>query len=293
MLDIANVSKTFSGSIHALNDVSLSAGPGIIGLLGPNGAGKSTLMKCIVGLLKPDSGSIQFRGVNLLSSPPRHRPLIGYLPQDFGVYPEATPTEFLGYLAVLKGINRRDQRAKEVDRVLELNNLSAVRNLRMGGFSGGMRQRVGVAQALLGSPELIVVDEPTAGLDPAERHRLLEALSLLRERATIVLSTHIVDDVADLCTRMVILSGGRTALQGSPRDCIEPLRGRVRQACLAPDALTPFAKSNRVLSSRFHAGELRIHFLPGGSGEVGDPVEASLEDAYFLAVNSGANRGIG
>ena len=224
--------------------------------------------------------------MNLLHEAADRRPLLGYLPQDFGVYPEATPAEFLAYLGALKGVRRPVERAKEIGRVLELTNLSAVRNVKMGGFSGGMRQRVGVAQAVFGSPELIVVDEPTAGLDPAERRRLLEALSELRHRSTVVLSTHIVDDVADLCTEMVILSDGRIALRGNPQDCIEHLRGRIRRTSMAPHDLAAFAQTNQVLSSRFSAGELRVHFLPGDDGSIGESAEPSLEDAYFLAIDS-------
>src|SRR6201994_2068022 len=229
MLDIAHLSHTYANGTVALDDVSLSIPRGMFGLLGPNGAGKSTLMRTVATLQQPTSGSIMFGDIDVLADPQRLRRTLGYLPQDFGVYPRVSAYSMLEQLALLKGITGAGDRRRVVESLLEQTTLWAVRNRSIAGFSGGMRQRFGIAQALIGNPELIIVDEPTAGLDPEERNRFLNLLAGIGDNVVVILSTHIVDDVADLCPRMAVLAGGRILLEGAPLDLIAETQGRVWQ----------------------------------------------------------------
>ena len=227
MLEIANLSHTYANGTVALDNVSLSIPRGMFGLLGPNGAGKSTLMRTVATLQAPTAGSIQFGDIDVLAEPERLRRTLGYLPQDFGVYPRVSAYAMLDQMAILKGITGKGDRKSVVETLLNQTNLWAVRDKAIAGFSGGMRQRFGIAQALIGNPELIIVDEPTAGLDPEERNRFLNLLAGIGDNVVVILSTHIVDDVADLCPRMAVLANGRLQLEGKPADLIASTRGRV------------------------------------------------------------------
>src|SRR5215207_8667394 len=227
MLEIQNLSHTYANGTVALDDVNLSIPRGMFGLLGPNGAGKSTLMRTVATLQEPTAGTIRFGDIDVLADPETLRKTLGYLPQDFGVYPRVSAYAMLDQLAVMKGITARADRKPVVETLLNQTNLWAVRNKTLAGFSGGMRQRFGIAQALIGNPELIIVDEPTAGLDPEERNRFLNLLAAIGDNVVVILSTHIVDDVADLCPRMAVLANGRLQLEGPPTELIASTRGRV------------------------------------------------------------------
>src|SRR6476661_2643408 len=227
MLEIANLSHTYANGTVALDDVSLSIPRGMFGLLGPNGAGKSTLMRTVATLQEPTAGSIRFGEIDVLGDPERLRKTLGYLPQDFGVYPRVSAYSMLDQLAVMKGITGKSERKSVVETLLQQTNLWAVRDKAIAGFSGGMRQRFGIAQALIGNPELIIVDEPTAGLDPEERNRFLNLLAGIGDNVVVILSTHIVDDVADLCPLMAVLADGKVRLQGKPGELIASTRGKV------------------------------------------------------------------
>src|SRR3954454_21336236 len=227
MLEIANLSHTYANGTVALDDVSLSIPRGMYGLLGPNGAGKSTLMRTVATLQEPTAGTIKFGDIDVLAEPARLRRTLGYLPQDFGVYPRVSAYAMLDQLAVMKGITAAGERKSVVETLLSQTNLWAVRNKAIAGFSGGMRQRFGIAQALIGNPELIIVDEPTAGLDPEERNRFLNLLAGIGDNVVVILSTHIVDDVADLCPLMAVLANGKVQLEGAPLELIEKPRGRI------------------------------------------------------------------
>src|SRR5690349_22615571 len=227
MLEIAHLSHTYANGTVALDDVNLSIPRGMFGLLGPNGAGKSTLMRTVATLQQPTSGTIKFDDIDVLGEPQRLRRTLGYLPQDFGVYPRVSAYAMLDQLALLKGITASGERRSVVESLLEQTNLWAVRNKSLAGFSGGMRQRFGIAQALIGNPELIIVDEPTAGLDPEERNRFLNLLAGIGDNVVVILSTHIVDDVADLCPLMAVLANGRVQLEGRPADLVASTRGKV------------------------------------------------------------------
>ncbi|HXU46612.1 MAG TPA: ABC transporter ATP-binding protein, partial [Thermoanaerobaculia bacterium] len=250
MLSIRHLSKTYGNGVRALSDVSLEIPAGMFGLLGPNGAGKSTLMRTIATLQEPDAGEIAFDGVDVLSDKQAVRRLLGYLPQDFGVYPKVTAEAMLDHFAVLKGLADRSERRAVVHALLERTNLWDVRSRKLGTFSGGMRQRFGIAQALLGDPRLVIVDEPTAGLDPEERNRFLNLLAEIGESVVVILSTHIVEDVTDLCSRMAILAGGELKLCGEPREAISGLAGRIWQKTISRPELASAEREFEVLSRR-------------------------------------------
>src|SRR5574338_458223 len=237
MLEITNLSHTYPNGTVALSDVSLSIPQGMYGLLGPNGAGKSTLMRTVATLQEPTAGTIRFGEIDVLGEPDRLRRTLGYLPQDFGVYPCVSAYAMLDQMAVLKGVTGKGERKSVVETLLNQTNLWAVRDKSIAGFSGGMRQRFGIAQALIGNPELIIVDEPTAGLDPEERNRFLNLLADIGENVVVILSTHIVDDVADLCPRMAVLANGRVQLEGKPADLIANTRGKIWKKVIARDEL--------------------------------------------------------
>src|SRR5512133_3992958 len=240
MLEIANLSHTYANGTVALDDVSLSIPRGMYGLLGPNGAGKSTLMRTVATLQEPTSGSIKFGDIDVLANPDALRRTLGYLPQDFGVYPRVTAVDMLDHLAVLKGYANRKERRETVDALLQQVNLWDVRRKALAGYSGGMRQRFGIAQALLGQPQLVIVDEPTAGLDPEERNRFLNLLAEIGENVVVILSTHIVEDVSDLCPRMAVLSGGQVLMSTEPQAAITALKGRIWQKTLAKGELAAY-----------------------------------------------------
>lgn len=285
MLEIANLSHTYANGTVALDDVSLSIPRGMYGLLGPNGAGKSTLMRTVATLQAPTSGSIRFGDIDVLADPERLRRTLGYLPQDFGVYPRVSAYAMLEQLAVLKGITGKERRSV-VETLLEQTNLWAVRNKAIAGFSGGMRQRFGIAQALIGSPELIIVDEPTAGLDPEERNRFLNLLAAIGDNVVVILSTHIVDDVADLCPRMAVLANGRVQLEGKPADLIAATRGHIWKRTISRTEVEDYQSRYDVISSRLFAGNSVIHVLSDKQPEGFDPVEGGLEDVYFSTLST-------
>ena len=281
MLEIANLSHTYANGTVALNDVSLSIPRGMFGLLGPNGAGKSTLMRTVATLQAPTAGTITFNDIDVLAEPERLRRTLGYLPQDFGVYPRVSAYAMLDQMAILKGITSKGERKSVVETLLSQTNLWAVRDKAIAGFSGGMRQRFGIAQALIGNPELIIVDEPTAGLDPEERNRFLNLLAAIGDNVVVILSTHIVDDVADLCPLMAVLAGGRLQLQGKPADLIASTRGKVWKKAISHADLDQYQASHEIISTRLFAGETIIHTLSETRPDGFDPVEGGLEDVYF------------
>jgi ABC-type multidrug transport system ATPase subunit len=282
MLQIRDLSKTYANGVQALKNVSLLIPTGMFGLLGPNGAGKSTLMRTIATLQDPDSGSIQLDGLNVLGDKPAARRLLGYLPQEFGLYPRVSAETMLDHFAVLKGVVARGERKALVDALLHQVNLWDARKRKLGTYSGGMRQRFGIAQALIGSPKLIIVDEPTAGLDPEERNRFLNLLAEIGENVVVILSTHIVEDVTDLCPRMAIISEGRVLLSGQPAEAMSALEGRVWRRAVAHSAVDEYKTRYTVLSTRLSSGKTLVHVLADSRPEEGfDVVAPDLEDVYF------------
>ena len=283
MLTIKGLEKTYPGGVRALRGVSLEIPAGMFGLLGPNGAGKSTLMKILATLLEPDTGTATLDGLDLVAKKDETRRLLGYLPQEFGVYPKMTAADLLNHLAVMKGITRSGERKEMVEALLHQTNLWDSRKKALGGFSGGMKQRFGIAQALLANPKLIIVDEPTAGLDPAERNRFLNLLSSIGRNVVVILSTHIVEDVRELCSRMAIISNGELLLEGVPAEAIEALKGKTWKKVVATDTeREAIEKSLPVISIRLAGGmhEIRV-YAESSPGEGFLSTEAELEDVYF------------
>ena len=286
LLTLRDVSHVYPNGTRALDAISLSIPRGMYGLLGPNGAGKSTLMRAIATLQAPSTGSIRFGDLDVIAEPERLRRTLGYLPQDFGVYPRMSAAGMLDHLAVLKGIASPSDRRATVETLLHQTNLWTVRKKALTGFSGGMRQRFGVAQALIGNPQLIIVDEPTAGLDPEERNRFLDLLAEIGENVVVILSTHIVEDVADLCSRMAILADGRVRLEGEPRKLIDATRGRVWTKVIDRTQLTEYRERYDVLSTRLFGGRTVIHVLADRDPANGfAAVEAGLADVYFSTLS--------
>jgi len=287
MLTIENLSHIYSNGTRALDDVSLSIPAGMFGLLGPNGAGKSTLMRTVATLQTPTEGAIRFDGIDVIAEPERLRRTLGYLPQDFGVYPRVSAYDMLDHMAVLKGIAGKAERIETVEALLNQVNLWSVSKKALAGFSGGMRQRFGIAQALIGNPRLIIVDEPTAGLDPEERNRFLNLLGEVSDNIVVILSTHIVEDVADLCPRMAVLANGRILLEGAPLELIEQTRGRVWQTSIKRAELEDFRGRYHVISTRLFAGRTIIHVLADASpGDGFSPIAGGLEDVYFSTLDA-------
>lgn len=287
MLTISGLSKTYANGVRALDDVSLTIGSGLYGLLGPNGAGKSTLMRTIAALQEPDSGSIALDGIDVVANPQAVRQQLGYLPQEFGVYPGVSALSLLDHIAVLKGVTNRNDRRDQVEAVLHLTNLHDVRTKAVATFSGGMKQRFGIAQALLGAPRLIIVDEPTAGLDPEERNRFHDLLSEVGETAVVLLSTHIVEDVRDLCTAMAVLAGGRVVLEGEPSRLVADLSGRIWRTNIARPDVEAHRASHAVISARFLAGKTQLRVLADACpGPDFEPVAPDLEDVYFAGLRT-------
>ena len=291
MLTIAQLSHTYANGTRALDDVTLDIPRGMFGLLGPNGAGKSSLMRCLATLQQPSAGRIAFDGIDVLAEPARLRAVLGYLPQDFGVYPRVSAWDMLDHLAVLKGVAGRGERRETVEALLAQVNLWGVRKKAVAGFSGGMRQRFGIAQALIGNPQLIIVDEPTAGLDPEERNRFNNLLADIGRQVVVILSTHIVDDVTDLCSRMAILAGGRIVRSGTPAALIAELRGRIWRRAIERDELVAYQKDFEVIATRLREGRTVIHVLADGAPAPGfEPVAGGLEEVYFATLH-GERRG--
>jgi len=282
MLTIRELSKTYANGVRALTNVSLDIPNGMFGLLGPNGAGKSTLMRTIATLQDADSGSIHLNDLDVLADKPAARRLLGYLPQEFGVYPKVSAEAMLDHFAVLKGVVARGERKALVEALLKQVNLWDVRKRKLGTFSGGMRQRFGIAQALIGNPKLIIVDEPTAGLDPEERNRFLNLLAEIGENVVVILSTHIVEDVTDLCPRMAIIAQGQVRLTGQPSEAIRALAGRVWRKTIANAAIEDYRQRMTVLSTRLAGGKTVLHVLADAIPEGGfEAVTPDLEDVYF------------
>ncbi len=285
MLQIKNITKTYDNGVKALNNVSLDIPKGLFGLLGPNGAGKSSLMRTIATLQQPDTGSIEFDQTNVLTQPNELRQRLGYLPQDFGVYPRVSALELLDHLAILKGIANKAERKEAVDGLLAHTNLFQHRKKAVSGFSGGMRQRFGIAQALLGDPDLLIVDEPTAGLDPEERNRFHNLLVTLGEEKVIILSTHIVDDVSELCPNMAVLGNGKILLQGNPLDITADLNGQIWRKTVSIDEATVLENTLPVISKRLFAGRTVLHVLAPKPPECFESTPATLEDVYFSTLH--------
>jgi len=281
-LRIRNVSKSYGNGVQALRDVTLTIPAGMYGLLGPNGAGKSTLMRILATLQEPDSGSIRLGELDVVRQKDEVRQTLGYLPQEFGVYPRATAEELLDYFAILKGILEKKARREVVEALFRQTNLWEVRKQKLGGYSGGMRQRFGVAVALLGNPRLLIVDEPTAGLDPAERVRFLNLLSELGENSAVILSTHIVEDVSELCTRMAIIDRGEILLEAEPLGAIDEMRGRIWRSVIEKSALAGVEREHAVISTRMLAGRTLVHvYAHAAPGPGFERAEPDLEDVYF------------
>jgi ABC-type multidrug transport system ATPase subunit len=284
-LQIRGISKAYPNGVQALKDVTLTIPSGMYGLLGPNGAGKSTLMRILATLQEPDAGSAQLDGINVLAQKDEVRQTLGYLPQEFGVYPKVSAEDLLEHFAVLKGIAGRRARKETVEALLRQTNLWEQRKQKLGGYSGGMRQRFGVAVALLGNPKLMIVDEPTAGLDPAERVRFLNLLSELGENSVVLLSTHIVEDVSELCTRMAIIDKGEILLEGEPSRAIDELHGRIWSCQIAKEAKQDLEREHAVISTRLYAGSTIARvYCDSAPGSGFEPAKPDLEDVYFSAV---------
>ena len=287
MLSIKNLTHIYPNGVRALDSVDLEVEKGMFGLLGPNGAGKSTLMRSIATLQTPTSGSITFDGLDVIAEPEKLRRTLGYLPQDFGVYPRISAYDMLNHMAVLKGIASAADRKATVESLLVQVNLWEVRKKAVAGYSGGMRQRFGIAQALIGRPQLIIVDEPTAGLDPEERNRFLNLLAEIGENVVVILSTHIVEDVSELCPRMAVLAGGKILRQGAPHDLIDELKGKIWRRTIAKADLERMRQDHVVISSRLAAGQTVIHVLSDTSpGNEFTAIEGGLEDVYFSTLTA-------
>ncbi len=290
MLEINNICKTYiskKSTTRALDNISLSIGAGMFGLLGPNGAGKSSLMRTIATLQRPDSGTVLLNGHNIADEPDYMRHRLGYLPQDYGVYPGVSAYDLLDYLAKLKGIYNFQDRHTQIEGLLHQVNLTKQKEQAVSQFSGGMKQRFGIAQALLGDPEIIVVDEPTAGLDPEERHRFHNLLVEISKNKIVLLSTHIVEDVRQLCSQMAILKEGRISKLGSPEHIISELDNKVWQVASSKESISEYETKYRVIRHHLSRGQLQLHVLSDHCpGDEFKPWQADLEDAYFAALNS-------
>jgi ABC-type multidrug transport system ATPase subunit len=285
MLTIKGLTKTYPNGVRALDGVDLDIGLGMFGLLGPNGAGKSSLMRTLATLQDADRGELSFDGIDVLKNPDPVRRTLGYLPQDFGVYPRISALKLLDHIAVLKGISNGKERKELVHELLRQTNLWDVRKKAPATYSGGMRQRFGIAQALIGDPKLIIVDEPTAGLDPEERNRFHNLLSEIGENVVIILSTHIVEDVSDLCRDMAIMHQGRIAMKGAPKDLVETVRGRIWRKVIEKSDLDAYQASHRIVSARLVQGQTVIRaYSETDPGAGFEPAEANLEDVYFATI---------
>lgn len=284
-LRINNISKTYANGLKALDNVNLTIGKGMFGLLGPNGAGKSSLMRTIAGLQAPDSGEIFLGDLNALTQKEELRKVLGYLPQDFGFYPKVNAVELLNHIAILKGISNKSERKEIVEGLLHQTNLFEARKRNVSEYSGGMRQRFGIAQALLGNPKLIIVDEPTAGLDPMERNRFHNLLSEIGENTIVILSTHIVDDVKNLCNRVVVLTSGHIILDGTPKGVIEDFQGKIWKKLIEKSEVEVAKEQYQVISTHISEGKVEIRVFAETQPDANFiPVESNLEDVYFSSI---------
>lgn len=285
MLTITDLSHIYPNGVKAISNLSLTIPKGMFGLLGPNGAGKSTLMRSIATLQTPTQGSIQFGEIDVIRHPAQLRAQLGYLPQEFGVYPRVSALHLLDHFARLKGFSKPQERKEMIEGLLNQVNLWAVRKKAVASFSGGMRQRFGIAQALLGNPKLLIVDEPTAGLDPEERARFLNLLASLSDEAAIILSTHIVEDASDLCPNMAIMAGGRIVLQGNTSELIGRLDGQVWRKVVSRSQVGEYQSQHRVIATRLFAGETVLHVLSETNpGDGFSPLQQSLEELYMVSI---------
>ncbi|NMM41326.1 ABC transporter ATP-binding protein [Pseudoalteromonas arctica] len=289
MLSINGLSKTYDNGVQALQGVDLKVGKGMFGLLGPNGAGKSSLMRTIATLQTADAGSIEFDSIDVFKDPQKLRERLGYLPQDFGVYPRVTAYDLLDHMAVLKGLDNKAQRKESVEGLLAHTNLYQHRNKAVSGFSGGMRQRFGIAQALLGDPDLLIVDEPTAGLDPEERNRFHNLLVSLGEKKVVILSTHIVEDVAELCPNMAVLAGGKILLEGNPIALTDKLQGKIWHKTMSQTEAQELEQHLPVISKRLFAGQTILNVYSEQAPEGFSASNANLEDVYFSTLHQHRN----
>jgi ABC-type multidrug transport system ATPase subunit len=286
-LRIADLSKTYPNGVKALNSVSLDIGTGMYGLVGPNGAGKSTLMRTLATLQEADSGRITLDDLDVLKEKDAVRRLLGYLPQEFGLYPKLSALDMLSHIAVLKGVTARGERRDVVAGLLQQTNLFEVRKKKLGTFSGGMKQRFGIAMALLGQPRLIIVDEPTAGLDPTERNRFLNLLASIGQQVIVILSTHIIDDVRELCTRLAIINKGRVLMEDSPQTAIDAIAGHVWKKSIEAAELPAYQQRCQVISSHLVSGRTQIRaFGDAPPDATFAPTEATLADVYFLKLSA-------
>jgi ABC-type multidrug transport system ATPase subunit len=287
-LRIEHLSKTYPNGVKALDDVSLEISNGMFGLLGPNGAGKSSLMRTLATLQEADGGTAFLNDIDILNQPAELRKVLGYLPQEFGVYPRITAEQLLDHVAILKGISNKTERKDLVHYLLQKVNLFDKRSKSVKGFSGGMKQRVGIAQALIGNPQLIIVDEPTAGLDPGERNRFHNLLADVGQEVIVILSTHIVDDVRELCSNMAIMNLGKIVYKGSPSEVLDELKGKVWVKAIDRDEVDTYRTTHHVISDKMVAGRPQIHVLSDTHpGDGFAAVEPNLEDVFFVKIHNG------
>lgn len=284
-LTIKNLTKTYANGVQALSNISLEINNGMFGLLGPNGAGKSSLMRTIVGLQPADSGEILLNGTSVLENPMFIKEQLGFLPQDFGVYPKISAYDLLNHIAILKGVSNASERKEQINSLLEKVNLSSQKNKEVHTFSGGMRQRFGVAQALLGNPKIIIVDEPTAGLDPEERNRFNGLLSEIGSERIVILSTHLVEDVHNLCSQMAIMQNGKVLAQGKPNDFVTELKGKIWQKQIEKEELEKYKTNSNVIASHYIGGKLNIQVFSDEMLPDFESVNPTLEEVYFKTLN--------
>lgn len=285
ILTIKNLSKTYNNGVHALNNISLEINNGMFGLLGPNGAGKSSLMRTIVGLQSADSGEIYLNGINVLENPMFIKEQLGFLPQDFGVYPKISAYDLLNHIAILKGVSNKKERKEQIESLLVKVNLTSQKNKEVHTFSGGMRQRFGVAQALLGNPKIIIVDEPTAGLDPEERNRFNGLLTEIGTDRIVILSTHLVEDVRNLCSQMAIMRNGKVLAQGKPNDFVAELEGKIWEKQIQKEELELYKTNFNVIASHYIGGNLNVKVFSKEKLSDFETVNPTLEDVYFKTLN--------
>ncbi|BDD06456.1 ABC transporter ATP-binding protein [Aureibacter tunicatorum] len=286
-LNISNLQKTYANGVKALDNVNLQISTGMFGLLGPNGAGKSSLMRTLATLQEPDQGAVKLNEIDILKQPEELRKVLGYLPQEFGVYPRITAEQLLDHIAVLKGISNKKERKELVAYLLNKVNLYDKRKLSVKSFSGGMKQRVGIAQAIIGNPKLVIVDEPTAGLDPGERNRFHNLLADIAENSIVILSTHIVDDVHELCSNMAVMNFGKILFNGTPNEAIDMLNGQIWEKTISRHEIDDYEKNFEVISKKMVAGQTLIHVVSNTQPELGfENIKPNLEDVFFSQINS-------
>ncbi|HNR49479.1 MAG TPA: ABC transporter ATP-binding protein [Bacteroidia bacterium] len=289
-LSIRSLTKTYPNGVRALNNINLTINNGLFGLLGPNGAGKSSLMRTIATLQDADTGNIFLDDLNVLEQKEEVKKILGYLPQEFGVYPNITAEELLNHIALLKGIAITKERNERVKNLLVQTNLYDVKNKKLGGFSGGMKQRFGIAQALIGNPKIIIVDEPTAGLDPTERNRFLNLLSEISEQVIVILSTHIVEDVKELCSQMAIINKGEVLFSGHPAEALDRVKGKIWSCQVSKQEAKELMQQHQVISQKFNTGQIELHVWSDSNVGNFAPAQPALEDVYFSVLNGFLNK---